>query len=182
MLKTSTKVFLSSLLLVISISSCESTKKKSEANALENGHLIGKISIQDIESSEHKKWFVEELANYKVDTETLDDFANNPDRLKKLSIKIFIATWCEDSHRELPRFVNIMRYLNITDYEIYSMDYHKETPENFEKGLDIKYVPTFIIYLEGKEMNRIIESPIKSLEKDLISIVQAKNYTPNYQD
>ncbi len=182
MSKVLTKVFLSSIFLFSVLTSCDSTKKTTDKKASDNGHLIGKITIRDIETSEHNSWFSKELVNYQVDTETLDDFENNPERLKKLSVKIFMATWCEDSHRELPRFYNIMRFLNITDYEIFAMDYHKETPEKYEKGLTVKYVPTFIIYSEGKELNRIIESPVESLEKDLIAIVQAKNYTPNYQD
>lgn len=182
MLRVSTKVFLNSVLFALILLSCDSAKKTTEKKASDNGHLIGEVSNRDIETSEHNTWFTKGLVNYQVDTETLDDFENKPERLKKLSVKIFMGTWCEDSHRELPRFYNIMRYLNITDYQIYGMDYHKETPEKFEEGLNIKYVPTFIIYSEGKELNRIIESPIETLEKDLIAIVQAKNYTPNYQD
>ena len=32
------------------------------------------------------------------------------------------------------------------------------------------------------EINRIIETPVESLEKDLISIIQVKKYTPNYTE
>lgn len=180
MSKTLTKVFLSNLLVLLLVSSCNLINKKSEKKAVDNGHLVGLITVKDIENSKHKSWFNKELNSYVVDTETLDDFENNPERLKELSVKIFMGTWCEDSHRELPRFYNIMRFLNITDYEIIGVDYHKETPEKLEKGLNIKFVPTFIIYSDGNELNRIIESPVQSLEKDIISIVQAKNYIPNH--
>jgi len=39
-------------------------------------------------------------------------------------------------------------------------------------NLDIKRVPTFIIYENGEEIGRIIETPKKSLEKDLEKIVK----------
>jgi hypothetical protein len=36
---------------------------------------------------------------------------------------------------------------------------------------DIERVPTFIIYKEGKEIGRIIETPVQSLEADLQKIL-----------
>jgi len=170
------KVFLSNILFLILCSTCTVSKKTANSTP----HLVGEITVRQIQESEHKDWFNKELNTYPVDTETLDDFLNNPKRLKQISVTIFLGTWCSDSQREFPRFYNIMRYLNITNYTIIGMDLNKKTPKKLEKGMDIKYVPTIIIYQNGKEINRIIESPIQSLEKDLIAIVQTKNYTPKY--
>ena len=176
MSKVSMKVFLSSFLALILVTNCATRTKLKESSP----HLVGEITIHELQNSQHKEWFDKELSTYLVDTETLDDFLNNPERLEQLSVTIFMGTWCSDSQREVPRFYNIMRYLNITNYTIIGMDLNKKTPQKMEKGKKIHYVPTFIIYLNGKEINRIVESPVQSLEKDLISIVQAKNYTPNY--
>lgn len=176
MSKVSMKVFLSSFLALILVTNCATRTKSKESSP----HLVGEITIHELQNSQHKEWFDKELNTYLVDTETLDDFLNNPERLEQLSVTIFMGTWCSDSQREVPRFYNIMRYLNITNYTIIGMDLNKKTPQKLEKGKKIHYVPTFIIYLNGKEINRIVESPVQSLEKDLISIVQAKNYTPNY--
>ena len=176
MLKISTKVFLSSILCFLLLTQCSSTKKATTSST----ELIGEITVRDIQESIHKDWFNNELYTYPVDTETLDDLLNNPERLKSMSVTIYMGTWCSDSQREVPRFYNILRFLNVTDFKIIGMDLDKKTPKKLEKGMKIKYVPTFIIYENGKEINRIIESPVQSLEKDLISIVQAKNYTPHY--
>ena len=46
--------------------------------------------------------------------------------------------------------------------------------------MNIHHVPTFILYQNGIEVNRIIETPVESLEKDLIAIIQAKKYSSNY--
>lgn len=176
MLKALTKAFLSSILILSFFSNCSFSKRTIETNE----ELIGKITVREIEESKHNEWFNRELSTYQVDTETLDDFWNNPERLKTISIQIFMGSWCSDSQREVPRFYNIMRYLNVTNFEIIGMDYDKKTPGKLEKGKKIKYVPTFIIYQNGKEINRIVESPVQSLEKDLVAIIQAKNYTPHY--
>ena len=106
-----TKAFLSSILFA-SFISCGAFKKDKKVN----NDLVGKLTIQKIIESEHKNWFNKELNTYVVDTETLSDFENNPDRLKKVSVKMFLGTWCSDSRREFPRFYNIMQFLNIEKY------------------------------------------------------------------
>jgi hypothetical protein len=73
-----------------------------------------------------------------------------------------------------------MSFLNVTKIETIGLDRNKKSPENLEKGMNIHHVPTFILYQNGKEVNRIIETPIETIEKDLIAIIQAKKYTPHY--
>ena len=78
MLKVLTKAFLSSILILSYFSNCSFSKKTIETNE----ELIGNVTIREIEGSKHKEWFNRELSTYQVDTETLDDFWNNPERLK----------------------------------------------------------------------------------------------------
>jgi len=171
------KVFLSSVVLLLAISSCFiGVNHQTEIS----NDLIGIITQQQIQQSEHANWYNKELGSYIVDVETIADFENNPERIKALSVKIFLGTWCSDSRREVPRFNNIMSFLNVTKIETIGLDINKKSPGKFEKGMNIHHVPTFIIYQDGIEVNRIIESPLETLEKDLIAIIQAKKYTPNY--
>ena len=68
--------------------------------------------------------------------------------------------------------------------EIVALDYRKEkykqSPTGEEQGLNIKRVPTIIFLKDGKEVNRIVESPLETLEKDMAQIILKKDYTPNY--
>ncbi len=177
MLKALTKVSLSSIVCVFVLAQCSIAKQDIQKT---NKDLIGEITIRDIESSNHKEWFGNELNSYLLDRETLDKIMNDSEKLKSISVTIFMGTWCSDSRREVPRFYDILRYLNISDFKLIGMDWNKSTPQQFEKGLTIKFVPTFIIYQNGIEINRIVESPVQSLEKDLMSIIQEKNYSPKY--
>jgi hypothetical protein len=59
-------------------------------------------------------------------------------------------------------------------------DLYKTSPNGEEKGLNIIKVPTLIFIKKGKEVNRIVESPIGSLESDMASILTSKAYVPNY--
>jgi hypothetical protein len=51
-----------------------------------------------------------------------------------------------------------------------------------EDGFDITNVPTFIFYRNGKEINRIVESPVISLEKDMLSILAGEVYKHTYAE
>jgi tetratricopeptide (TPR) repeat protein len=56
---------------------------------------------------------------------------------------------------------------------------YKQSPGGEHEGLTIHRVPTFIFYKEGMEVNRIVESPVLSLEKDIAAIL-AGNYVSRY--
>ncbi len=57
---------------------------------------------------------------------------------------------------------------------------YKKSPQHEEAGKNIVRVPTIIIEQKGTELGRIIEFPITSLEKDLLSILRKEKYQPNY--
>lgn len=58
---------------------------------------------------------------------------------------------------------------------------YKQSPQHEEAGKNIHHVPTIIVYEKNKEIGRIIESPVASLEKDLLAILRHEDYEPNYQ-
>lgn len=174
------KVFLSSVLALSIISSCTLLNKKKEE--VKTNDLVGIVTLHDIENSEHNKWYSLGLQNYELDAETLNNINNNFADKESISIKIFFGTWCSDSRRELPRFMKILNFLGMKNFEIVGLDRDKKSPKKLEKGMNIHHVPTFIIYKNGKELNRIVESPINSLELDFNSIIRSKKYTPNYSN
>ncbi len=89
------------------------------------------------------------------------------------TIKIIMGTWCSDSRREVPRFYKLLDELKLVDEEItlINVDRMREVPEINMDDLNILLVPTFIIYRGGKEIGRIVETPIETLEKDLLNIL-----------
>lgn len=187
MSKILTKVYLSSL-LILSIISCSTPK----SSAIYQEHtqndktkiLIGKVKFQHLMTGTYNEWFDEQYITYKIDTLTLDTLNNNPEKLNSLTFKLFFATWCEDSQKEVPRLYKIFQYLKIVSKcELIALDRNKMEKGGNQRGLDIEYVPTLVIYQYGKEINRIIESPIETLEKDLIKITQhsSGSYIPKYK-
>ncbi len=58
---------------------------------------------------------------------------------------------------------------------------YKQSPSHEERGLEIHRVPDLIVYKNKQESGRIIESPVISLEKDLLAIARGEKYKPNYE-
>lgn len=94
---------------------------------------------------------------------------------RPVEIVLFHGAWCKDCRREVPRFMRILElarnpHFTLTEYEV--TPEKKDVLGKFEE-LGIKRVPTFIVIREGRELGRIIEAPEKSLEEDLVSILEA---------
>ena len=115
-------------------------------------------------------WYNPEYNNYKINSTPLDSIK---DKLDDVKIKIVFGTWCSDSRREVPRFLKILDSLNFNSVNIkmICVDRDKNAEGTEVKDLDIKYVPTFIIYKDDEEIGRIIEEPKVTLEEDLLSFL-----------
>ncbi|MEE9161843.1 MAG: hypothetical protein V3U35_02630 [Candidatus Neomarinimicrobiota bacterium] len=51
-----------------------------------------------------------------------------------------------------------------------------------ERVMGVHRTPTVIISREGEELGRIIETPVETLERDMLKIVTGLPYTPNYSE
>jgi thiol-disulfide isomerase/thioredoxin len=162
-------------LIFILITSCSSQKPIVNSK----GNLVGISQKSDFQSGTFKTWFDNEYNGYTADNEVLENIKTN---LNNITIKAFMGTWCGDSRREVPRFYKILNTLNFKtkNFEMIALDRSKQTPDNLQEGFNINYVPTFIFYKNNKEIGRIVESPIESLETDFLTIITGKSYTPNY--
>lgn len=97
--------------------------------------------------------------------------------VKKEKIKIVFGTWCGDSKVNVPNFFKILDALHFKEknVELIAVDGNKKAENGIIDGLEIKMVPTFIVYDQtGKELGRIIEGPKTTLEGDLLAIYQKK--------
>ena len=169
------------VLSFIKISAQEFNKEVTTENG--NTFLIGQINLEGLQSQPYASWLQSGFDNYKVD-ETLTTLLK--EKLADYQIKLFLGTWCGDSKRETPRLIKILEATDfpVQQLEIIALDYrkghYKTSPTGEEKGLNIIKVPTIIFFKDGKEVNRIVESPLESLEEDMAQIIFQKGYTPNY--
>lgn len=145
--------------------------------------LLGVINKEGLRQDNYAKWFNTNYETYLVNDKITNQLK---DSLKQYTIKIFLGTWCGDSKRQVPRFYNILDAIEFPEsqLEVIALDKteeaYKQSPTGEEKGLNIHRVPTFIFYKNGEEVNRIVESPKETLERDMLKIIDENKYTPNY--
>ena len=86
-----------------------------------------------------------------------------------LTVKILFGTWCHDSEREVPRMLKLLAASGVKEENIslISLDIRKEEPEGRARALDVRFTPTFIFFIGGTELGRIVEQPSKSLLEDI---------------
>ncbi len=92
---------------------------------------------------------------------------------RPVQIEVYLGSWCSDSKAHVPAFLTV---LDAVDSPLFSATFigvpeNKEARGEFTAGKNIQKIPTFIISVEGQEKGRIIETPVKSVEQDLVEIL-----------
>ena len=119
--------------------------------------------------------FIEEYENslecFSISADTLYKFK---DTISKFDITIVFGSWCSDSQREVPRFIEILWAMDypMDKLTIIALNRNKLVNEIDISQMDIKYVPTFIFKRDNIEIGRIIESPKISLIEDIKVIIK----------
>jgi len=164
-----------SLLIIITLS----------AIAQKDPGLLGVCAVKDFDREPYAAWYKPNYENYMPTADIIS-------QLKKLgpstfTLKIIFGSWCGDSKRELPKMMKVLNAAGFPERNIQligvydSLEVYKQAPKREEKGLNIFRVPTFIVYQKDKEIGRIVEYPVESLERDLLKIVSGQPYTHNYK-
>lgn len=119
-------------------------------------------------------WFTEEYQLYSPDQTAIDLLKINIDKLPHLFI--VLGTWCGDSKEHVPHFYKIADMIGYPEEKIFmvSVDRKKTGGDFCLADFEITLVPTFIFTQKGEEIGRIIETPIISLEQDLVNILNLK--------
>ena len=108
---------------------------------------------------------------YKPSAESVSSFkASLPEALE---VRVLFGTWCHDSEREVPRLLKLLNLAGIPgeSVELYALDLKKKDPRGMADAMGIKYTPTFIFYVDGMEIGRIIETPQSNLATDILGFL-----------
>ena len=136
------------------------TPQSLEARADRYRHPLGDISQDEL--LERHEVFKRNYDAYEV-TAGIDGLPTG------LKVKILFGTWCHDSEREVPRVLKLLAASGVKEESIslIALDISKEEPWGREKVLGVKNTPTFIFFIGGTELGRIVERPSKSLIEDI---------------
>jgi thiol-disulfide isomerase/thioredoxin len=133
--------------------------------------LYGYTDINGLKKKPYREWFENEYNSYIPDMDALNQLSQKG--FKNFQIRIVMGTWCSDSRREVPRFIKILDGINfqLNSLTIINVDTDKQAKKTIVAEMEVIRIPTFIVYINGAEKERIVESPEISLEKDLLKII-----------
>ncbi len=130
--------------------------------------LLGPLSKEEI--LENFPDWQEKVASYVPNMEVIEKLQSIQ---YQVEIEIFLGTWCPDTKRNVSAYFQIM---DMVDNPFFTTTYigiprDKDSREPYIEGKNIVKVPTFIVLINDEEKGRIIENPIKSVEEDLLDII-----------
>lgn len=145
--------------------------------------LLGVCTRDSLLQDPYKSWYQPNYDTYEPAETAIAQLKKLP--FKDLEIEIFFGTWCGDTKREMPRFLKILDQIGFDESKVKFIavntgEEYKQSPGGETVGKGIYRVATFIVLKNGKEINRIVEHPVKSLELDLLDILTNKGYQPNF--
>jgi cyclophilin family peptidyl-prolyl cis-trans isomerase/HEAT repeat protein len=117
--------------------------------------------------------YVQRKSDYKPDAsvvEMMKTYVRPGDHME-----VFMGTWCDDSLREVPKFLRITEDLK-TQFGVdlpvrfVAVDRSKQQPAALLAGKSLQKVATFIYYRGDQEVGRIVERPEGLLEDDLLTL------------
>lgn len=130
--------------------------------------LVGQVTREQIESA------VPDWVRVQVQAEIDEDAAQALATVPPAEITVYLGTWCSDSRREVPRF---WRALDQTGgmvpftVEYVAVDEDKREPAGLLEGVDLQYVPTFVVRRDGEEIGRVVEVARDGIEGDLLALL-----------
>jgi len=145
--------------------------------------LLGHCSSSVMQTSSYREWYDRSYDSYSVDTglsKVLKPLLDGK------AIEVFAGSWCGDTRREVPRLMKILETAGFDTTHLTlifvdnSKELYKQSPQHEEAGKAIHRIPTIIVYEDGKELNRIVETPVNLLEQDLVDILSGNPYQSNY--
>jgi hypothetical protein len=135
--------------------------------------MIGICTLAGISDTTFISVYKEEYKVYNPDKDVIDQINTLLDGIK---VTIVMGTWCSDSREQVPRFFKVLSLTEtyVPDPAIICVDRNKIAGNFSLEGMDVLKVPTFIIYHNGRELGRIIETPKTTMEHDFLELLNKK--------
>ena len=177
-------------ILLLSYTSCKKNFKENKQLPLnvktfvgEEGEtvILGPMNRANLNTDEFLAWFEPSYKSQKVPVDWVNEHLNLSE---KITFKLFLGTWCEDTQRELGPMFKILDALNVHQnrIEMYGLSEFKDSPDRLEKKYEILNIPTLIFFENGIEINRIVEFPVVNLLDDFSKILKKQSYKNSYSD
>ena len=130
--------------------------------------LVGPTTREAI--LEHVPAWQDQVAAYQPKVEALDKLRGLG---REVRIEVFFGSWCSDSMAHVSAFFKVLDLVEtpLLQPVYFGVPEAKDKRASAYQGRDIVKLPTFIVIFDGREIGRIVETPKKSVEEDLVKIL-----------
>jgi hypothetical protein len=187
------KLFFISAALAVVISSCaggeNDTVEVAEPELLASHYgdgepmWVGTVERSHLKQSPFDKWYDSGYANYTPSPDTVAELSTS---LEAVEVEVYFGTWCSDSTRDVPRLNRVLddAGFSLDRLEMITLSDRrgefKLSPDGKERQRLIHRTPTIVISRNGREIGRIVQNPIDSIEEDLLAIASGEPYVPRF--
>lgn len=149
----------------------QSQEVKATYDSAGNKILIGRINEGMLANDTAFRWFYQGVNRYQPNAEWLKYISYYRD---SFNVVAFVGTWCPDTKNLLPEFYRVMigSSYPISTMTVYGLDEQLHGTGGEAKLFHVKKVPTFIFLHNGQEIGRIGDHVQRSMEADIVSILQ----------
>ena len=89
-----------------------------------------------------------------------------------VTIDTYFGTWCHDSQREVPKLLKALQVNEQIKHRLIALDGHKTDPLGLAQHEHIQFTPTFVVFINNKELGRVVERPKVNLIADIDRIIK----------
>lgn len=143
------KLFLLLFFFALTLSYAQEKSKMVTDEKSKKNMFVGTGDKSVFKDTSFATWYNAEYELYEVDNKVLEGIT--PDKLKDITIKIVLGTWCGDTKREIPRFIKILESIKFDEKNLtlIFVNNAKKDPFNDIEALKVKNIPTIIVYRGG---------------------------------
>lgn len=154
--------------------------------SLAQDNVVGEISLEEFKETVHATWFNRYYKAYQPNEKTVEKLSQLISE-REIEVEAYFGTWCPDSRRELPRLIKLLDLSgwDTNQIKLVGVNRSKEIPNASKEEVEriqLKMIPTFIILENGIEINRFVEYAIETMEKDILRILEDKEYKNPYHN
>ncbi|MHB1921799.1 MAG: thioredoxin family protein [Chitinophagaceae bacterium] len=167
------KIFFLFLLLGIGFRSFSQETYHTSYDSEGNKVLTGYLSESVLANDSAFQWFFNGVNDYHPDPSMVRYIAANKDHFQ---VVVLGGTWCPDTQKLLPEFYRVMIGAGypLNKIMVIGVDHHLKAIGNETRPYHLVQTPTFIFYRNGKELGRIVDHVHKSMEADMVAILQGQ--------
>lgn len=144
---------------------------------------VGAVQPDDLMQAPFDEWYESGYNDYAANADTVATLST---ALDAVEVEVYFGTWCDDSKQDVPRVIRVLDDAGFSPDRLtmIALSDHpgefKFSPGGEGRARLIHRTPTIVVTRDGREIGRIVQYALDSIEEDLLVIAQGGPYAPRF--